>query len=87
MEIQYYGANCVRLSAKKANIVIDDNLAELGLKSVTKAGDIALFTGPHGDTAVETKIIIDQPGEYEVSDISVHGIGAQAHLDEGGFAS
>lgn len=87
MEIQYYGANCVRLSAKKANIVIDDNLAELGLKSVTKAGDIALFTGPHGDPAVETKIVIDQPGEYEVSDISVHGIGAQAHLDEGGFAA
>ena len=87
MEIQFYGANCVRLSGKKASIVVDDNLAELGLKSATKAGDIALFTGPHGEPAAEVKLALDQPGEYEVSDISIHGIGARAHLDEAGLAS
>ena len=87
MDIQYYGANCVRLSGKKASIVIDDNLAELGLKSVTKAGEIALFTGPHGEAAADAKLTIDQPGEYEVSDISIQGIGARAHIDEGGMAS
>lgn len=85
MEIQYYGANCVRIVTKKASIIFDDNLAELGLKSVTKPGDIALFTGKHGQPAADVKLVIDQPGEYEVSDISIQGIGAQAHLDESGL--
>lgn len=84
MEIQYFGANCVRLSTKKATIVVDDTLAELSGKSVTKNGDIALFTGPHGQPKSDVKISIDQPGEYEVSDISIQGIPAKAHVDENG---
>jgi L-ascorbate metabolism protein UlaG (beta-lactamase superfamily) len=84
MEIQFYGANCVRLTAKKANITIDDNLTDLGLKSVTKKGDIALYTGAHGEPAVEVKLVIDHPGEYEVSDISINAISARAHIDEAG---
>lgn len=82
MELQYYGANCVRISTKKGVIVIDDNLNDVGLKEVVKAGDIALFTGPHGTPKAETKLTIDQPGEYEVSDVSIQGIAAQAHIDE-----
>jgi len=82
MEVQFFGANCVRLSTKKANIVIDDNLSEVGLKSVLKTGDIALFTMAHGDPNIETKLVIDQPGEYEVSDTSIQGIAARAHIDE-----
>lgn len=82
MEFQYYGANCVRIIAKKASIIIDDNLSDLGLKEVTKSGEIALFTGVHGIPKAETKLSIDQPGEYEVSDISIQGIAARAHIDE-----
>lgn len=84
MELQFFGANCVRINTKKAVIVIDDNLADLGAKAVTKQGDIALFTAAHGEPAVTTKLTIDQPGEYEVSDISVTGIAARAHIDEAG---
>jgi len=87
MELQYYGANCVRIVTKKAAIVIDDNLAELGLKSVTKAGDIAIFTGKHEQPKADVKLVIDCPGEYEVSNTSIKGIAAQAHLDEGGQAA
>jgi L-ascorbate metabolism protein UlaG (beta-lactamase superfamily) len=82
MEIQYYGANCVRLVTKKASITIDDNLKDLGLKSVTKKGDIVLFTGAHGEAPEEVKLVIDHPGEYEVSDTSVQAIAARAHIDE-----
>jgi L-ascorbate metabolism protein UlaG (beta-lactamase superfamily) len=82
MELQYYGANCIKISTKKATIVIDDNLADLGLPAVTKPGDIALFTGAHGEPAVETKLVIDNPGEYEVADISIQGIAARSHLEE-----
>ena len=84
MEIQYYGGNCVRISTKKATIVVDDTLADLGAKTVTKSGDIALFTAAHGNTGSDVKITIDQPGEYEVSDISIQGIAAKAHIDESG---
>lgn len=82
MDIQFYGANAFVLSNKHTRIVIDDNLADLGAKSITKAGDIAIFTGAHGAPAVETKLILDQPGEYEVSDVSVYGIQLRSHMDE-----
>ena len=84
MEIQYYGANCVRLSSKKANIVVDDNLASLGHKSITKPGDIVLMTNKMDKPKADTKIVIDIPGEYEVSNTSIHGIPARAHMDEEG---
>jgi len=87
MEIQFYGGNCVRLSTKKASIIVDDNLAELGLKPVTKSGDIALFTGPHSEPTADVRIMIDQPGEYEVANASIQGVAARAHMDEDGLAA
>ncbi len=83
MEIQYFGGNCVRIATKKATLVVDDKLKELGQKSVAKSDDILLFTGDHEPVKSE-KIIIDQPGEYEASDVSVTGIAARAHIDESG---
>ncbi len=82
MDLQFYGANCVSLSYKGARVFVDDNLAQLGSKTVTKADDVALFTGPH-ETA-DARLTFDSPGEYEVSDISVVGIPARAHMDEAG---
>lgn len=82
MEFQYFGGNCVRISTKDAVVIVDDNLSELGKKSQTKSGDIVIFTGAHADTHVDTKITIDQPGEFEVSKISIMGISARAHMDE-----
>lgn len=82
MEIQFYGANCVRLSGKKSNVIIDDNLDELGLKSVTKSGDIVLFTTQHTEPKADVKLVIDTPGEFEVSNVSIQGVAARAHMDE-----
>jgi L-ascorbate metabolism protein UlaG (beta-lactamase superfamily) len=83
MDLQFYGANCFSVSHKGARIIIDDNLAALGAKSVSRPDDVALFTGPHeGGSAA--RISFDSPGEYEVSDISVTGIAARAHMDEEG---
>lgn len=84
MDIQFYGANAIALTTKQARIVIDDNLVDLGGKSIAKADDIALFTGPHADPTQHAKIIIDQPGEYDVSGVSIYGIAARAHMDEQG---
>lgn len=82
MDIQFYGANCIALATKQARVVIDDNLVDLGGKAIVKNGDIALFTMVHEKAVQGAKITIDQPGEYEVSGVSIYGIPARAHIDE-----
>lgn len=84
MDLQFYGANCVVISGKQSRLVIDDNLADLGAKTVSKEGDVALFTFEYANPPKDAKIVIDQPGEYEVSGISIYGIAARAHVDEDG---
>lgn len=82
MDLQFHGANCISLTYKGTRVIIDDNLAALGGKSVTKAEDVALFTGSHEDSA--GRIDFDSPGEYEVSDISIIGVAARGHMEEAG---
>lgn len=81
MEFQYFGANCVSLTMKQVTIVIDDNLQELGLKPVVKPEHIALFTHLPKQ-APKAKLVLSDPGEYEVSEVSIFGIPARAHMDE-----
>ena len=88
MDVQFFGANALRMSSKKANLVFDDNLVELGLNSITKDGDIELFGATeHPIPKATTKLLIDYPGEYEVSGVSIRGIAARSHLDEEGKKS
>ncbi|HKR82206.1 MAG TPA: MBL fold metallo-hydrolase [Candidatus Saccharimonadales bacterium] len=82
MELQFHGANCITLTTKNVRLTIDDNLADLGAKSVAKPDDIALFTGAHGDPAQTPRLMIDLPGEYEMAGVSIYGIPARAHIDE-----
>ncbi|MEO8862963.1 MAG: MBL fold metallo-hydrolase [Candidatus Saccharimonadales bacterium] len=80
MEVQFYGANCVKLVSKKTAIVIDDLDGK-----VTKDGDIALFTSArHDKPSKDVRLTIDQPGEYEAANILIDGIAARAHMDEEG---
>jgi L-ascorbate metabolism protein UlaG (beta-lactamase superfamily) len=82
MDLQFHGANCITVNASGTRVVVDDNLADLGGKSVSKPGDIALFTGLHADPVAGAKLTIDMPGEYEAGDFSIYGVPARAHLDE-----
>ena len=50
-------------------------------KSVTKEGDVCLFTMPHQDLVKGAKMTIDMAGEYEISGINVRGIQTRAHMD------
>lgn len=84
MDIQFYGANCVRISTKKASVVVDDNLAQLGAKSISKADDIVLSTQRGEGGSSVGKLCIDGPGEYEVSGVSIQGVAARSHMDEEG---
>lgn len=87
MELQFYGANCLRITTKKSSIVVDDNLTELGKKSITKSDDIVLQTHQTTTSHLHNKIILDYPGEYEVGDVSIQGVAARAHMDTEGQMS
>jgi L-ascorbate metabolism protein UlaG (beta-lactamase superfamily) len=84
MDVQFYGANCVVLNYKGTRVVIDDMPAEFGGKSQLRVGDLALFSGAHDEVNTEVKLVVDAPGEYEIGDVAVHGVAAQAHIDEKG---
>ncbi|HET7060471.1 MAG TPA: MBL fold metallo-hydrolase [Candidatus Saccharimonadales bacterium] len=83
MDLQFYGANCVSVSHKGTRVIIDDNLAALSGKPVTKPEDVALFTSVAAEKPA-ARLVLDGPGEYEVADISIIGIGARNHTDEAG---
>jgi len=87
VELTFYGANCVRLAAKKAQIVVDDNLKVLGLKTVTKPADISLRTSKLLPEHPEAVFRAEMPGEYEISGVVIRGIAARAHMDEEGKKS
>jgi L-ascorbate metabolism protein UlaG (beta-lactamase superfamily) len=84
MDVQFYGANCVVLTYKGTRVVVDDNLAALGGKDVVRADDFVLYTGKHAEPKAVPKLLVDAPGEYEIGDVSVIGVAAQAHIDEAG---
>lgn len=84
MEIEFYGANCFKISSKKATVVVDDNLDKLGSKSITKTGNILLNTFAQDEPKADIKLLIDQPGEYEVSNVSIMGVAARSHMEEQG---
>lgn len=74
------------MATKHATLVVDDNLASLGLKSVTKPENIALFTTVP-ETLPKARLVFNDPGEYEASEISIFGVPARGHMDEDGQQS
>lgn len=80
MDLQFYGANCVTLTYKGQRVVVDDNLAELGAKSILKSDDVALFSSRH-QAEQPARLVLDGAGEYEVADISIVGLSTQAHTE------
>ncbi|HET6864013.1 MAG TPA: MBL fold metallo-hydrolase [Candidatus Saccharimonadales bacterium] len=87
MELTFYGANCVRLAARKAQVVVDDNLKKLGLKEVTKPSDISLRTSREMPAHPEAVFSAEMPGEYEIAGMVIRGIAARGHMDEDGKKS
>ncbi|MGD0284376.1 MAG: MBL fold metallo-hydrolase [Candidatus Saccharimonadales bacterium] len=82
MELRFYGANCLVFITRQTRVVVDDNLNELGSKTVLKADDIAVYTNQHSLPLKPVKLVIDGPGEYEVSGVSIQGVGARSFIDE-----
>lgn len=84
MEIQYYGGNCVKITTKKASVVVDDNIKELGGSQISKPTDIVLLTTRLDHEEPKAVLVVDGPGEFEASNVSISGVAARAHMDEEG---
>jgi L-ascorbate metabolism protein UlaG (beta-lactamase superfamily) len=90
MEIEFFGANCFRIKTKNASIVIDDNLSDIGGKTITKETDIAIFTSTvleNEKTKTKARLTLDSAGEYEIGDVSVRAVQTRAHMDPEGDAT
>lgn len=80
MELRYYGANCVKISTKKASIVVDDS-PDKG-KPITTDKDISVKTNRVIPFAKGGIFEVQSPGEYEVSEVSITGIASRMHFDD-----
>ncbi len=83
MEFQYYGGNCISINTKHVTLVVDDYLVDLGSKSILKPDNVALYTTLPKQLP-SCRLAVTDPGEYEVSGVSIFGIAARAHMDEEG---
>jgi L-ascorbate metabolism protein UlaG (beta-lactamase superfamily) len=59
-------------------------LSKLGLKKVTTSQDIVVVTGQEKPKD-EGAFLINGPGEYEISEVSIRGIAAKSHIEEKGL--
>lgn len=87
MDIEFFGANCIRLKTKETTIVIDDNLSMIGGKTITNDKSVLFYTNQTlKDQAATDKarLVIDSAGEFEIGDVTVSGEQTRGHLDEEG---
>ncbi len=84
MEIEYKGANGLAIKSSLINIAIDPKISLVGLKDIKVTDTLEIVTEPGLVVDKDQKILIDGPGEYEVSKVSVKGIAAKKYKDESG---
>lgn len=80
MELRYYGTNCIKITTKKATIVIDDTVSTGS--TITTSKDVVLHTNRTLQYADGGTFVIQAPGEYEVNEVSVAGIATKLHFDD-----
>ena len=74
MQIDFFGANCLRLKTADTSLVFDDNLKALGGRGVVTAKDIVCLTDPTLEKPASARMVFDMPGEYEVNKILITGV-------------
>ncbi|MGH7863041.1 MAG: MBL fold metallo-hydrolase [Candidatus Dormibacteraceae bacterium] len=87
MELTWYGLSCFRLRGRSAAVVTDPYSPALGLKLAKLDADLITISHHHPNHnftgGVKSGRVIDGPGEYEVSGVSVLGVHS-AHDDQQG---
>jgi L-ascorbate metabolism protein UlaG (beta-lactamase superfamily) len=81
-DVEYKGGNCVVISTKKADVVIDPKLTVVGLKDISVKDGIEIATEARFAVKSEdAKLCVEGPGEYEVAEISISGVRVSRHID------
>ena len=80
MELTYYGHSCFKVKTKDLVLVIDPfDPNKLGIKLPKLEADVLLLTHDHFDHSYKAgvsgyRLLIDGPGEYELSGVDIVGI-------------
>lgn len=81
-DIEYKGGNTVVFATKKTVLVADPKTSVVGLKDTVVKDAVELATEARFSLdSKEAKLVIEGPGEYEISDFSIRGISATRHID------
>lgn len=84
-DIEYKGGNTVVISTKKTEVVVDPNLAVVGLKVPAMGDKVDIATEARfASGADDVKLAIESPGDFEVGEFSIHGVAARRHIDTEG---
>jgi len=78
MEIKYLGHSCFKIKGKQNALLIDPYDDSVGKKLSKQKCDVLLNTHQHGDhnnneAASEYKLLIENPGEYEIGGTVIYG--------------
>lgn len=88
MEIQYYGANGLKITTKKSCIVVDPQSDVTAISVDTKKATAVLVTNEAlAPKKKDGLFVVETPGEYEFEDYSLQGIAAQKHTASVGDTS
>lgn len=97
MEITYFGHSCFKIKTKELTLIVDPfDPEKLGIKLPKLEGDAVLITHDHFDHNYKKgvsgyRLLVDGPGEYELSGVKIMGIptkhgGDDADAAKGGMA-
>jgi len=85
MDLQYFGANSIRLTTKKSVILVDPSSDIVDFTSEYKKANTVLATRPELAAGVPDEVfLVSGPGEYEFEDYSIKGIAAQPRTASSG---
>ena len=80
MTISWYGEACFLLESGGTRVLIEPPQKESGLNPPRLKSDILIYSTSRGSKtahseSIDNVFIIDGPGEYEIKDINISGIG------------
>ena len=86
MEISWLGHSCIRLKGRGESLIADPYGDALGLSLGKARAEIVTVSNAHPNHSTTKAVgggptVIDGPGEYEIADFYISGIGTQ-HGDE-----
>lgn len=88
MELQYLGANCLKITTKKS-VIFSDPVSDIAkFKADLKKANIVLATqATLVPESTEQIFLVSSPGEYEFGDCSIKGVAAKPHTGSEGDTS